>query len=117
MTEHRVPTESELIELVRGIDVPAPQRLHDRVSELVDARTAKRGSGPPAWRARIWARPLQALTGAGAALAAAIVAVVIAAGGGAGHAPDLQTASALTLAPARSGAPAESATNRARLAA
>jgi hypothetical protein len=113
MTERRVQTESELVELVRGIDVPAPQRLHDRVQELVDERVGARDRRP---RLRITS-PLGALTGAAAAAAVA-VAIVLATGGGGTHsAPGLATASTLALAGPTSAAPAEDPANHRRLAA
>src|SRR5690242_3738427 len=113
MSERRVQTESELVELVRGSDLRAPQHLHDRVQALVDDHTAgrhgsaaRRSGGLRAW---LRPRPLGALAG-GAAAAAAAVAIALATAGGGAAAPSLATASAFTLATPTAGAPAESAT-------
>ena len=37
MSEKSPPTESELVEFVRSIDVPAPPELHRRIDALVAA--------------------------------------------------------------------------------
>ena len=39
MSEQPPPTESELVELVRSIDVRAPQELHRRIDAMVAERT------------------------------------------------------------------------------
>lgn len=114
MTERPIQTESELVELVRGSDVRAPQRLHDRVQALVDARTgAATPTGAAPARRRL--RPLPALLGTAAAAAAALVIAFAVVGGG-GSGLTVQSASAFTLAGATAPAPAESSTDGTRLA-
>jgi hypothetical protein len=111
-------TESELVELVRSIDVRAPERLHSNIQALVDEHSARRRSpwarvmlgGPSALGLR--------LGGAMAVAAAGAVALVLALGGsGSSGAPTLRRTSPLTLSAATMAAPAESATHPAELAA
>jgi hypothetical protein len=113
MSKPRPRTESELVELVRSIETPAPDALHRELRALVSRRTRASGDGRPAI-----ARGLLAAT-ALAAVAAAVLAIVLSAGGGAGGAPtiSLREASASTLRPATAAAPPESSSNRAQLAA
>jgi hypothetical protein len=121
MNEPRVKTEAELVELVRGIDVRAPQRLHDRVQELVDAAGQPQrapGGAAPRSRPRLRLRlPLLPALGGAVATAAAAVAIVLATTGGGGAALTVASASAPTLANATGAAPAESTTDHARLTA
>lgn len=109
MSERPADREHELIELIRSVDVPAPERLHRRTEALI-ARRARDGGGAHAARLRV---------GAAAALAAAalaVLAVVIGSGRGSGGLT-LQSASALALRPSTAAAPAESAARRAQLTA
>jgi hypothetical protein len=115
MSEHRPTTEAELTELVRSIDVRAPDSLHRRVQDMVADRERSRGARGPGARRRIGGR--LALAGAIAA-AVAVLAIVLVSGGGSGPtAPSLSEAAKLTLAPATSPPPPESSTHRAQLAA
>ncbi|HTA33583.1 MAG TPA: hypothetical protein VK721_09175 [Solirubrobacteraceae bacterium] len=99
MSEKSPPTESELVDFVRSIDVPAPPELLRRIDAMVAAR-------PPARRRR----QLQLRFGATAALAAAVIALaLVIAGSGGGSTLTLHTAVALTQRPATMPAPAESA--------
>jgi hypothetical protein len=116
MSEHRPQTEAELIEHLRALDVPAPASLHERVEALVAERAAparrssrRRGLGSPAW----------GMAAAGAMVAAAVaVALLVSTGGsGSGSAANVRAAAALALARPTAAAPAESASNRAQLAA
>ena len=116
MSEPRPRTESELVELVRSIDVRAPEELHREVESLIAARSPSAGrrrmpfgTGPPGLRGRL----------AGAIAIATVAAVVIAVSvsGGGSSTLTLPQASALTLRPATVPAPAESASNSAQLAA
>jgi hypothetical protein len=119
MSEPHPHTESELVELLRSADVRAPEELHRKVESLIVARS------PSARRLRIPILPSRAgRSGLGVRLAGTIaltvaVAVALAAGLTGGGAPglSLREASALTLRPATVRAPAESASNRAQLAA
>jgi hypothetical protein len=114
MSKPRPRTESELVELVRSIEAPAPDALHREVRALISARRGSRAS--TAGRPTIFRGLL-----ATAALAAMVVAVVlvIALGGGNGGAStmSMREASAPTLRPATAAAPSERAGNRAQLTA
>jgi hypothetical protein len=118
MTDPRASTESEIVDLVRSIDVRAPDSLHRQVETLIAARSpraARRGrKHSPARSFGIAPR-----VAAGGAIAAALVAVAIAIGfsGGGSSTLSVQDASALTLRPATAGPPGESSTNRAQLTA
>jgi hypothetical protein len=110
MSQRPVTNESELIEFIRSIDEPAPERLHRR-SEALIARHAQAGSGRRALRLRL---------GAATALASAVALVavlVLSASPGGSSSLSLQSATALTLRPATSGAPADSPSRRTRLTA
>ena len=116
MSEPRPRTESELVELLRSIDVRAPEDLHRKVESLIAARS------PSAGRRWIFQRPLRARRSGlalGLAAIAAVVAIAVAIGLNAGGATtlSLRQASALTLRPATVPAPAESPSNNAELAA
>ena len=120
MTERRPQTESELVEFVRSIDVPAPHSLHRQVESLIAGRSqlARRGrvSGSSS-RGAPSLGPARRLAAAGSLAAVAAVAVAIASssGGGASSALSLREASSLTLQPATASAPSESMSNRAQL--
>jgi hypothetical protein len=116
MSEPRPRTESELIELVRSIDVRAPEELHRKVESLIAARSPGArerrfllGSG----QSRLGVR----LAGATALSAVVAAALIIGLGGGAASPPSVSQASSLTLRPATAGAPMESPSNRTQLAA
>jgi hypothetical protein len=110
MSEPRPHTQSELVELVRSIDTPAPDSLHREVRALVSARRSRPfRAGPPAF-----ARGLLAAT-ALAAVAATVLAIVLSSGGG--HSTlSLREATAPTLRAATAAAPPESPGNGAQLA-
>ena len=59
MSEQPPYTESELVELVRSIDVRAPERLHSQIQALIDEHSARRRSP--------WARLIGAPIFAGSA--------------------------------------------------
>ena len=102
-------TEAELIELVRSIDVRAPQQLHERVEALVAEHTGTQPRRRPALR---WGL----LAGAPALAAALAVALaVILSNTGTGSPLTLSKAVALTLRPATMTAPAENPTNGSEL--
>jgi hypothetical protein len=103
MNDVPTPAETELVELVRSIDVPAPPALHARIEKLVADRSSPGG-----------ARRGRSLAWAGGAVAAAACAAILAlalSGGGSSSGPDVRSASALTLRPATMGAPVESHSN------
>ena len=107
MSERTPQTESELVDFVRSIDVPAPPELHRRIEAMVDASSPARR--PRQRRLRL---------GVSGALAAAVIAVVlVVATSGGGSALTLHTAVALTQQPATMSAPAESADDDGTLAA
>jgi hypothetical protein len=112
MSERPSPTESELVDYVRSIDVRAPQELHRKVEALVAERTAVRRRG-----AR-WARSPDGpfslgfgLGGAAAALAAIAAVLVVSLAGGGAPALTVRQTSALTLRAATMAAPVESPKN------
>jgi hypothetical protein len=116
VSKPRPRTESELVELVRSIDAPAPAALHGDVRALISARRpSARGRGRPA----IARSSLTAATALAAVAAAVLAIALLSAGGGnrSASAIDLRDASALTLRPATAPAPRESPSNGAQLAA
>src|SRR6266566_2119698 len=113
MSQQRPRTEAELIELVRSMDVRAPESLHRRVDSLLLAHSRRRrragvsgalARSPSSWRGRL------------AAVGAAVGAIVALSTGPAGSL-SLQSASALTLRPATAAAPRESKSHRDELTA
>jgi hypothetical protein len=135
MTDPRPRTESELVELIRAIDEPAPESLHQSVEAMIAERPARAGRARAHARARRPARargprrssgarggprgfglrPRLAATGA---IAAAIIALALAIGlSGGSSTLSVRDASALTLRAATSKAPAESSSDRTELAA
>jgi len=104
----RPRTESELIELVRSIEEPAPARLHARIDALLaeeqhDQAQQHPDEAPLRPRERSRARRPRGrrrfAAGFAVALAAcaAALALVVGLGGGTGGSPTLGAASALTL--------------------
>ncbi len=110
MSEQPPHTESEIVELVRSIDVRAPQELHSRIEALV----AERGGRAPMDRRR--RTPLR-LGLAGALALGAIVAVLVVSLSGGGSTLTLPNAVALTLRPATAPAPGQNRHNGTELAA
>ncbi|HWX52296.1 MAG TPA: hypothetical protein VNY34_03325 [Solirubrobacteraceae bacterium] len=118
MSEHPRPrTEAELIELVRSSDLRAPDSLHSRIESMVAEHGRRRRSSLGGALTAVGAPLGRRLVAAGA-LVAVVVAVLAVVLGGAGHASlSLRQASALTLGPATTRAPAESTRNGAELVA
>jgi hypothetical protein len=112
MTENPRPRDdAELAELLRSIDVAAPQHLHERVEAMVGERSNRAARAPGAiggLRLRLGA--------AATALAAAAAALALALSGSGGGL-SLQQASAVTLRPATMAAPRESHSDRTHLTA
>jgi hypothetical protein len=107
MTQPRLRTEAELVELVRSSDVRAPEALHRRIEQLIAERSGRE-------RGRILGRafgagaaPLRLRLGAATALAAVLVAVLAIVIAGGGNSLSVQQATALTLSPAKAPAPPE----------
>ncbi|HEY4996564.1 MAG TPA: hypothetical protein VII03_01135 [Solirubrobacteraceae bacterium] len=111
MSQRPVTDEAELIEFIRSIDEPAPERLHRRTEALIAHHAQAPRGGTRALRLRLGA--VTALAGV-----ATLVAVLVlnAAPGGSGSL-SLQSATALTLRPSTSSAPRESSSRRAQLTA
>jgi hypothetical protein len=98
--------QERVAELIRAVDVRAPERLHARVQELVAPRERQTGG-----LARARLKPTLI---AMAAAAAAGVAIALLSGGGT-HSLSVREASVLTLRPATMGAPRESSAHNATL--
>jgi hypothetical protein len=109
MSEPTPPTESEIVELVRSIDVRAPRELHGRIEAMVAERAPTRAHRPVALR---WG-----LAGAPLLCAIAVVLIVVLSGGGGGSALTLRTAVALTMRPQTMTAPTRNPHDRTELAA
>jgi len=116
-------TESELVELLRSVDVRAPERLHSSVQALVAERSAdgrgRRWRGLPGAPSWLGSRATAVAVGAAAAVALATAAllIVLGAGGSRSPTPTLREASLLTQRAATMAAPAESAHDASELAA
>jgi hypothetical protein len=120
MSDRHAHTETEqaqhehVAELLRAVDVRAPERLHRRVQEMVAPRERPGAAiGRGAFHGRV--RPTLA---AMAVAAAAGVAIALLTGGGTQQpqrGPSLSAASRLTLSAATMGAPGESTTHAAQL--
>jgi hypothetical protein len=120
MNEPRPHTEAELLDLMRSIDVEAPEALHRRVEAMI-AEQDRPGHRPatPAWALAISVSRSWRLGGAvalAAALAAALV-VGLSGGGSSTAALNVREAAALTGRGAITGAPLENPRNGAKLAA
>jgi hypothetical protein len=102
------PTESEIVELVRSIDVRAPQELHGQIEAMVAERAPTRARRPAAIR---WG-----LAGAPLLCAISVVLIVVLSGGG-GSPLTLRTAVALTMRPQTMAAPEQNPHDRTQLAA
>lgn len=100
MSEPPRHTESELLERIRSIDVPAPQALHERIESMVAAREGARGGSRRVRRIGLVALP--------AACLAALVLALVLSTGGTGSTLTLRKTVALTLRPPTMAAPAES---------
>lgn len=112
MTENPRPrNEDELVELIRSIDVPAPQQLHERVAAMTAGRERRRAGAPHASGLRL------RLGAAATAVAAVAAALALALSGSGGSTLSLEQASAVALRPATIAAPGESSSDHAQLAA
>src|ERR1019366_8894798 len=112
MSPRRPDDETELIELIRSIDVRAPEALHRRTEALIAEHAA--GARGPTWTAR----PRMTLrVGGSPALVAAVIALPPILGGGGSSRLQVREAAALTLRAATASAPGESPSTRAQLAA
>jgi hypothetical protein len=111
MSERPRRSEAELVELIRAIDVPAPERLHRRTEAMIAAHASARSGG------RSYSPRLRLGAVAGLAAAAAVVLALVLGAGGGGSSFDLRGATTLALARATRTAPVESASRRSQLAA
>jgi hypothetical protein len=109
MSERPTYTESELVDLVRSIDVRAPRELHERIEAMVAERGTTQARRPILARWRLVAVPALGVL----ALALALAAVL--SGGGGGQPLTLDRTVALTLRPATMAAPAEDPRNDSQL--
>src|SRR5277367_2842403 len=113
MTEKPRPrNEDELVELIRSIDVGAPQQLHERVAAMTAGRGQRKAGAPRALsgvRLRLGA--------AATAVAALAAALALALSGSGGSGLSLEQASAVALRPATIVAPGESSSDHAQLTA
>lgn len=123
MSERRPSSESEIAELIRSVDVRAPESLHDAVETMIAERSsrglrrrARPRATPRAPRERAYSlRPRLAALGA---IAAAILALAIVVGtSGSSSTLSVHDASALTLRAATAAPPAESGSNHTELVA
>jgi len=99
-------SEAELVELVRSVDVRAPDQLQLRVQALIDEHSPRRRPRGVRWRMPAIARPSWRLAGA-LAVAAVALGLLLGLPGGSSSPFSLRQASALTLGPASRPAPAE----------
>jgi len=114
MSEPRPQTESELVDFVRSIDVPAPPALHDRVETLVSERP--QGSRRRAWGSGSGRPAFAWALGGAVAVAVVVAALVVGLSGGGSPSLSLRATSALALGPATMGAPAENPHDGSQLA-
>jgi hypothetical protein len=98
MSERTPESETELVELIRAVDVRAPSSLHARVRALVDERGGARARG---------GRMRTGLVALPVACAVVALILVFALSGGGAQPLTLGKAVALTLRPATRPAPAE----------
>ncbi len=107
----RDSSEAELVEFMRSVDVPAPDDLHRRVQALIDERAPRRRRWPGGHRRERrgahGAPRLSWRAGGALALLATGLALLLGLAGGGSTPFSLRQASALTLAPAQTGAPPE----------
>ena len=108
--EPRNDEHEQIAELIRSVDVRAPEHLHERVREMT-RRPERPAAGLPG---RLRLRLGAAVTAAAAGIAALVLAL---AGGSGGAALTLAQASAVTLRPATMPAPGESPSRRSDLSA
>jgi len=104
MSMRRPETESELVDLVRSVDVSAPPSLHARIDALVGE--SEPAAAPRPARGRRWRL---AAAGGALAVAAAVLILLISAAGTDTQRLSVGRATALTQLPASMGAPGESA--------
>jgi hypothetical protein len=110
MSDFQPPkNESELLELIRSIDVRAPEELHRRAAALIAERSGARGLAGSPMRLR--------LGGALGLATAVVIALVLVLSGGGSSALTLKSAAALTLRAPTTAAPRENPQARAQLTA
>jgi hypothetical protein len=119
MSDSRTPTPSEraehehVAEMLRAVDVRAPQRLHRQVQEMADAPRGRAGRSATG-RGMLGGR-LRPTLAAMAVAAVAGAAIALLTGGATQNPPSMGAASALTLRAATMRAPHESTAHAAQL--
>ncbi len=111
MSPNPPENESELIDLIRAIDVRAPDELHRRTSALIEQRSRARLRAGTAQRSRISLR----FGGTLGAVAAVAIVLVLTLSSGGSSSLSVKTAAALTLRAATLAAPSEDPRERAQL--
>lgn len=114
MSPHRPKSESEAVELIRSIDVRAPEELHSRTQALIEEHSQQRRLPPRAANERARLRLGAAL---GVLCAAVLALALILSSGGGSEQLSLRRTAALTALEATMGAPGESSGQRGQLAA
>jgi hypothetical protein len=117
MSERNPKSETELVAFVRAIDEPAPPALRRKIDELFDEHAARPRRGWLSARVPPLLAPPRARVALGATFAFALALALVLAFtlGGAGGAPTLRGAVALTALPATESAPVQSPTHRGQL--
>jgi hypothetical protein len=108
-------SERDVAELIRSIDVRAPDALHAKVDAMIAKRT--RASGSRSARDSASPRFAPRLAALGSIAAAIVALVVVVSLGGSSATLSVHDASALTLRAATTAAPRESSTSSGELAA
>jgi hypothetical protein len=112
LAEHDRAAEQRVAELVRAVDVRAPETLHRRVREMVASPAPRRRGWGGAMSGRL--RPTLAAMAVAASVGAALALLT----GGNPHrapGPSVNAASRLTLSAATTGAPGESSAHATQL--
>jgi hypothetical protein len=117
MSGRRPENEAELLELIRSIDVRAPEELHRRTEAMIAQGTGHTEGSPRGPHILTGPRGRLALGSALAAAAAAALILLLVLAGGGSTPLGLHDAAALTLRGATMGAPAESPHSRTELTA
>jgi hypothetical protein len=118
-TTPRPANEAELVELVRSIDVPAPESLHGSVDAMIASRSTRaRRQGQGTQGHAPGSFGLAPRIAAIGAIAAAVIALALAVGlSGSSSTLSVHDAAALTFRPANERAPIENTSDRSELAA
>ncbi|HEY2718235.1 MAG TPA: hypothetical protein VGI52_01295 [Solirubrobacteraceae bacterium] len=115
----RPANEAELVELLRSIDVPAPESLHRSVDAMIASRSTRvRRQGQGTQRRAPGSFGLAPRIAAVGAIAAAVIALALAVGlSGNSSTLSVHDAAALTFRPSTERAPVENVSDRSHLSA